>query len=201
MPYFNNNDDAYRLFSRDILQKADEEINRLKKEISDNKEKNVKRIEAEIHSRVFRNLEIDINDLNADFSANLSRVRNEYTRILMKKRRELLDSIVEAARKKCIEFVSSDKYPNFIDAKLAGISERFDKKSVEFKVRRNDKVAIDMIKNKFEGNYEIKEINEIEIGGFSAICYEMGIMLDETIDARLREKQIWFYEHSDLASK
>jgi vacuolar-type H+-ATPase subunit E/Vma4 len=201
MPYFNNNDDAYRLFSRDILQKADEEINRLKKEISDNKEKNVKRIDAEIHSRVFRNLEIDINDLNADFSANLSRVRNEYTRILMKKRRELLDSIVEAARNKCIEFVNSDKYPKFIDAKMSGISERFDKKSVEFKVRRNDKVAIDMIKNKFEGNYEIKEINEIEIGGFSAICYEMGIMLDETIDARLREKQLWFYEHSDLASK
>lgn len=201
MPYLNNNDDAYRLFSRDILHKADEEINRLKKEISDNKEKNVKRIEAEIHSRVFRNLEIDINDLNADFSANLSRVRNEYTRILMKKRRELLDSIVETARSKCIEFVNSDKYPKFIDEKLAGISERFGNRSIEFKVKRNDKVAIDMIKNKFDGIFEIKEIIEIEIGGFSAICYEMGIMLDETIDSRLREKQLWFYEHSDLASK
>jgi hypothetical protein len=29
----------------------------------------------------------------------------------------------------------------------------------------------------------------------------MGIMADETIDSKLKERQQWFYEHSDLAAK
>jgi vacuolar-type H+-ATPase subunit E/Vma4 len=201
MPYFNNNDDAYRLFSKDISSKADEEINRLRTEISENTEKSIKRIETELHARVFRSLEIDLNDLNAEFSANLSKVKNEYTRVLMKKRRDLLDSIVEEARIKSVEFVNSPDYKKFLDAKISNVNERFCKQTVEFRVKKGDKIAIETIKNSFDGKYEIKEINEIEIGGFSVICFQMGVMLDETIDARLREKQLWFYEHSDLAAK
>lgn len=201
MPYFNNNEDAYRLFSRDIISNADKKIDKLKKEIDENKSKNIARIESELHTRVFRGLELDLNDLNADFSANLSKVRNEYTRVLMTKRKELLDSIVADARVKLDEYVKTEEYKLFIKNKVAVINEKFGSKNVEFRVKTNDKVAIEGIKKNFNGDYSIKEINEIEIGGFSAICFNMGVMLDETIDAKLKEKQLWFYEHSDLAAK
>ncbi len=201
MPYFNNNEDAYRLFSRDIISNADKKIDKLKKEIDENKSKNIARIESELHTRVFRGLELDLNDLNADFSANLSKVRNEYTRVLMTKRKELLDSIVAEARVKLDEYVKTEEYKLFIKNKVAVINEKFGSKNVEFRVKTNDKVAIEGIKKNFNGDYSIKEINEIEIGGFSAICFNMGVMLDETIDAKLKEKQLWFYEHSDLAAK
>jgi len=200
MPYYNNND-AYRLFSKEISSKADEEIRQLKKEISDNKEKSVKRIESELHARIFRSLEIDLNDLNAEFSANYSKVKNEYTRILMKERRDLLDSIVNEARTKCMDFVDSADYKKFVKAKVININDKFAKKNVEFRIKKGDKIMIGAIEENFDGKYIIKEINEIEIGGFSAICFDMGFMLDETIDSKLREKQQWFYEHSDLASK
>lgn len=201
MPYFNNNEDAYRLFSRDITSNADQKIEKLKKEIEDNKSKNIARIEAELHARVFRGLELDLNDLNADFSSNLSKVRNEYTRVLMTKRKELLDSIVSEARIKLEDYVKTDQYKIYIKNKVDVINEKFSSKKVEFRVKANDKIAIEGIKKNFNGDFSIKEINEIEIGGFSAICFDMGFMLDETIDARLKEKQLWFYEHSDLAAK
>jgi len=200
MPYFNNNDDVYRLFSRDIISKSDEEIEKLKNEIDEKKTRSIKRIETEVHTRIFRSLEIDLSDLNADFSANLSRVKNEYTRVLMKKRRELLDSIVEEVRAKCIKFVESKKYKEFIDKKIKSISEKFYNKAIEFRIKKNDKIVKESIKNHLDDKYEIKEVNEIEIGGFSVVCYEMGVMLDETIDTKLSERQLWFYEHSDLAA-
>jgi vacuolar-type H+-ATPase subunit E/Vma4 len=200
MPYFNNNDDVYRLFSRDIISKSDEEIEKLKNEIDEKKTRSIKRIETEVHTRIFRSLEIDLSDLNADFSANLSRVKNEYTRVLMKKRRELLDSIVEEVRAKCIKFVESKKYKEFIDKKIKSISEKFCNKAIEFRIKKNDKIVKESIKNHLDVKYEIKEVNEIEIGGFSVVCYEMGVMLDETIDTKLSERQLWFYEHSDLAA-
>ncbi len=200
MPYFNNNDDVYRLFSRDIISKSDEEIEKLKNEIDEKKTRSIKRIETEVHTRIFRSLEIDLSDLNADFSANLSRVKNEYTRVLMKKRRELLDSIVEEVRAKCIKFVESKKYKEFIDKKIKSISEKFCNKAIEFRIKKNDKIVKESIKNHLDDKYEIKEVNEIEIGGFSVVCYEMGVMLDETIDTKLSERQLWFYEHSDLAA-
>ncbi|PKK88590.1 MAG: hypothetical protein CVV60_02810 [Tenericutes bacterium HGW-Tenericutes-5] len=201
MPYFNNNEDAYRLFSKDIISNADQKIEKLKNEIEENKSKNIARIEAELHSRVFRGLELDLNDLNADFSANLSKVRNEYTRVLMTKRKELLDSIVSEARIKLNDYVKTDEYKKYIKNKVDVISEKFSSKKVEFRVKADDKVAIEGIKKNFNGDFTIKEINEIEIGGFSAVCFDMGFMLDETIDAKLKEKQLWFYEHSDLAAK
>ena len=200
MPYFNNSDDVYRLFSRDIISKSDEEIEKLKNEIDEKKTRSIKRIETEVHTRIFRSLEIDLSDLNADFSANLSRVKNEYTRVLMKKRRELLDSIVEEVRAKCIKFVESKKYKEFIDKKIKSISEKFCNKAIEFRIKKNDKIVKESIKNHLDDKYEIKEVNEIEIGGFSVVCYEMGVMLDETIDTKLSERQLWFYEHSDLAA-
>ena len=200
MPYFNNNDDVYRLFSRDIISKSNEEIEKLKTEIDEKKTKSIKRIETEVHTRVFRSLDIDLSDLNADFSANLSRVKNEYTRVLMRKRRELLDSIVEEVRAKCIKFVEGKKYKEFIDKKIKSISEKFCNKAIEFRIKKNDRIVIESIKNNLDVKYEIKEVNEIEIGGFSVICYEMGVMLDETIDTKLSERQLWFYEHSDLAA-
>jgi predicted phosphodiesterase len=97
--------------------------------------------------------------------------------------------------------VNSPDYKKFIDTKISNVNERFCKQTVEFRVKKGDKIVIEAIKGNFDGKYEIKEINEIEIGGFSVVCYQMGVMLDETIDSRLREKQLWFYEHSDLAAK
>jgi hypothetical protein len=67
-------------------------------------------------------------------------------------------------------------------------------------VKKNDKVVIDAIKDNFKGDFKIKEITEIEIGGFSVICHDLGILIDETIDKKLKERELWFYEHSDLAA-
>jgi vacuolar-type H+-ATPase subunit E/Vma4 len=201
MPYFNNNEDAYRLFSREINAQADEKIEALRKEIKENKDRNIRKIENELNSRVSRNLEIDLNDLNADFSANLSKVKNEYTRVLMSKRKEMLDSIVETAKNKCIDFVNGKEYKTFLISKIKEVNERFTEKEVEFRVKKDDSIVKELINKNFNGKYQIKEINEIEIGGFLAICFDKGFMLDETIDSRLKEKRQWFYEHSELAAK
>jgi len=200
MPYFNN-DDVYRQFAKEINTKADGEIEKLRKEIDDTKAKNLSRIKNELHSSVFRGLDMELNELNADFSANLNRVKNEYTRVLMKRRHELLDSVGKEARIKCMKFVESKDYKTFCDDKIKKLNKNFCKKEIEFKVKKGDKVMLEAINNHFDGKYNIKEVNEIEIGGFSAICYEMGIMADETIDSKLKERQQWFYEHSDLAAK
>jgi vacuolar-type H+-ATPase subunit E/Vma4 len=200
MPYFNR-DDVYRQFAKEINGKADEQIENLKKQIEETKEKNLRKIHNELKTSIFRNLDLELNEINADFSANLSRVKTEHTKDLMKKRRELLDSVTKEAKEKCLIFVSSPEYKELMAKKVKKTNKDFSKKSVEFRIKKGDDVISEVINKNFNGEYVIKEINEIEIGGFSAICYDMGIMIDETIDGKLREKQLWFYEHSDLAAK
>lgn len=200
MPYFNN-DDVYRHFSKEINAKADEKINRLKEQIANTKAENMKRIKNELHTNIFRALDLDLNEMNADFTASMNKVKTEYTKVLMKRRRELLDAIIDEVRNKCLDFVNSKAYGDFTKEKVKKINKSFCKKEIEFRVKKGDKIMINAIKDNFDGTYHIKEINEIEIGGFSAICFEMGILTDETIDSRLHEKQQWFYEHSDLAAK
>jgi vacuolar-type H+-ATPase subunit E/Vma4 len=200
MPYYNR-EDVYRQFTKEINNQADAQIENLKKQISETKEKNLKRIDNELKSSIYRSMEYEIREMNAEHSGNLNRVKTEYSKVLMTEKSRLLDSIITAAKEKCLEFVGTTKYKTLMTKLVKKIDSDFNKKKVEFRIKKADSVLIEVIKSNFKSDFEIKEINEIEIGGFLAICFDAGLMVDETIDHRLDEKQKWFYEHSELAAK
>lgn len=200
MPYYNR-EDIYRQFTKEINSQADAQIENLTKQISETKEKNLKRIDSELKSSIFRGMDYELREMNAEHSGNLNRVKTEYSKVLMTEKSKLLDSIISVAKDKCLEFVDTPKYKTLMTKLVKKIGSDFNKKKVEFRVKKADAVLIDIIKNNFKGDFEIKEISEIEIGGFFVICFEAGLMVDETIDHRLDEKQKWFYEHSELAAK
>jgi vacuolar-type H+-ATPase subunit E/Vma4 len=199
MPYYNN-DDLFRTFSKYINEKANEKIDKIKHEIETEKKRSLERIDKEIHQSVFRGLDIELSELNSDFSARMNKVKTEYSKVLMEKRSELLNSIIVEVREKLVNFHQSKGYEKLMKKQLKTLGDDFCSKKVEFRIKRNDDIMKKVIETTYQGKYSIKEIDEIEIGGFSALCFDLGIMTDQTIDTRLQEKKQWLYEHSKLAA-
>ncbi|QLY40561.1 hypothetical protein HF295_06745 [Hujiaoplasma nucleasis] len=199
MPYYNN-DDLFRYFSRYINQKADEKIEKIKKEIETEKKNALERIDQELHKNIFRGLDIELSELNSDFSARMNKVKTEYSKVLMEKRSELLNSIIVEVHHKLSGFNQTKAYENLMIKQIKNIKSDFCTSKVEFRIMKNDQIMKKVIETHYQGDFEIKEIAEIEIGGFSVLCFDLGIMTDQTIDTRLQEKKQWLYEHSKLAA-
>ncbi|MCF7924460.1 MAG: hypothetical protein K9L64_05065 [Candidatus Izimaplasma sp.] len=199
MPYYNN-DDLLRYFSKYIADKADKKIEKLKNEIAEEKEQSVKRIEQELHKSIFRGLDIELSELNSDFKSRMNKVRTEYSKELIEKRSNLLNSVIDEVHDKLNDFVKTDKYKKLVTKQIKGLGNDFCSEKVEFRIKINDSVMKKVIEENYKGKFIIKEIPKIEIGGFSALCFKLGVMTDLTIDTRLEEKKQWLYEHSKLAA-
>jgi len=199
MPYYNN-DDLFRYFSKYINEKANEKIEKIKKEIEEEKKRSLERIDRELHKQIFRNLEIELSELNSEFKSDLNKVKTEYSKVLMEKRSQLLNSIVHEVQDKLKDFHQSKDYEKLMTKQIKQLRSDFCSGEVEFRIMKNDDIMKKVIQTHYQGTYQIKEIAEIEIGGFSVLCFDLGVMTDQTIDTRLEEKRQWLFEHSKLAA-
>ncbi|MFP4479143.1 MAG: V-type ATP synthase subunit E family protein [Candidatus Izemoplasmatales bacterium] len=199
MPYYNN-DDLFRSFSKYINEKADQKINQLKEEIEKEKKRSVERVDKELHNKIFRGLDIELSELNSDFAAEMNKVKTEYSKDIMEKRSQLLSSIIDKVHDKLLGFNKSKQYENLMKKQIQNIGPDFCTEEVEFRIMKNDTIMKKIIEDNYKGPYTIKEISEIEIGGFSVLCFKLGVMTDQTIDTRLEQKRQWLYEHSKLAA-
>jgi len=199
MPFYNNND-LMRYYSNYINEKANEKIDKIKNEIETEKKQSLERIDEEVRKKVYRNLEIELSELNSEFKINLNRVKTGYSKVLMEKRTELLNKILHEVQLKLETFSESKAYESLMMKEVKKLENEFCKSEVVFRIKINDALMKKVIEKQYKGTYTIKEIPEIEIGGFSVLCYEMGIMIDQTIDTRLKEKRQWLFEHSKLAA-
>ncbi len=199
MPYYNN-DDLFRYYSRYINEKANQKIEKIKLEIETEKKSSLERIDSELHKNIYRGLDIELSELNSDFSARMNKVKTEYSKVLMEKRSELLSSIIVEVQDKLVGFNQTKAYESLMTKQIKNLKSDFCSSKVEFRIMKNDKIMKKVIETHYQGDCDIKEIAEIEIGGFSVLCFELGIMTDQTIDTRLQDKKQWLFEHSKLAA-
>jgi len=98
MPYFEN--DVFLYFKKEIEEAANEKIAELKKEIEETKNKHLKQVEDEIRDTVTRVIDTELNEINVDFSAAMNRIKTSTHQEIIKKKQELLDSIITELKKR-----------------------------------------------------------------------------------------------------
>ncbi len=197
MPYIEN--DVYLYFKKEIEESANKRINELKSEIESTKENGLKRIKEDINETVEKVLETELNEINVDFSASMNRIKTNAHQKIIKKKQELLDSIIVEVTKKCMEFVNTDEYKTSMRKTIKKINDTFCGDNFLFKIKKGDTKIKEIIKTEFSKKYKIEEVDTIKIGGFIGICNTKGILTDQTIDYQLEDARQRFYERSTLA--
>ena len=199
MPYFEN--DVFLYFKKEIEESANQEIKKLKDEIEEIKSKQLEKIEDDIHDTVNRVIDTELNEINVDFSASMARIKTNAHQEMIKKKHELLDSIIAEVTNKCLAFVKTDEYKSGMARLIGKIDEAFCGENFLFKIKEDDKILEQIIKSGYSKKYKIEKVDTIKLGGFIGVCTEKGILTDQTLDNKLEEARIKFYENSKLAIK
>ncbi|MBU1145256.1 MAG: hypothetical protein KJ971_05310 [Firmicutes bacterium] len=198
---FISNDQLFKYFELEISTSMTKQINKLTQEIKDVKEQALKTINEELKDSISHALTLELKELKTNHSFEINKINVENGHKLMKKRQELLENVFQEVFNKLLVFSTSSQYSDLMKSKIKELNNVFLKSYAIFKIKKADDLLAKVIKENYNGKFEIQENFEIELGGFIASCSEMGIETDETIDYRLNDKKEWFYENSNLYIK
>ncbi len=199
MPYIEN--DVLQYFKKEIEEAASEKMDALKKNIEEIKQKQLTAIEEEIRDTIDKATETELLEINTDFSASMNRVKTNSHQTIIKKKHDLMDTILEEVRKKLVQFVKTDQYKKSMEKAVKKINDKFCGDNFFFQIKADDKVLEELIQAKFSKSCTIQKVDTIQIGGFIGVCSAKGILTDQTIDNQLEEAKKKFYERSNLAVK
>ena len=111
MPFLQG--DVLEYFSKEIRESAEQEMNKLRSEIENTKKKQVKEIEDRVKDTVNKVLNIELNEINTEFSATMNRIKTSAHQEVIRKKHELLDSILLTVRDRCIKFSKTKEYQSY----------------------------------------------------------------------------------------
>lgn len=199
MPIFQNN--VYQYFQKEIEEAGNKKVEKLVSEIDSLKSQNLRNIQEEIADTITRTKENELNEMNLEYSAALNRIKVESHKKVIKKKRDLLESVLLEVKNKLLNFVKTENYKEKMKFLIKKIDKDFCGDQISFKLKKGDQILTSIIKENFKNKFRIIEDERIEIGGFIAVCDKKGILTDQTIDSNLEERKRWFLKTSKLAIK
>ena len=199
MPYYE--DEVFRYFQREIEESANKDLKELREVIDSIKSKQLARINEEVQETIHKANEVELNEINLEYSAQVNRIRTSSHKEIIKRKRDLIDSVLLEVEKKCIQFVTTKKYQDKMISLIKHIDNTFCGNSMLFRIKKNDDVMKNIIKENFKNKLEVQEDEKIRIGGFIAVCREKNVLTDQTIDYRLEEKKKWFHQNLKFVIK
>jgi len=177
----------------DVNDKANLLIDRINEEIEYLRNKSLKKYKAHLDQEINAYRENELDELKLATASSISLSKLENKRNLLKLREEYVESIFNELDSKVINFVSSDKYNDYL-------SKCLDKYDVDyskgvFLVKEDDVKLITNILKEKEINSEVKAVY-LRLGGFKFESKELSILIDESLDSRIENQKEWFQENS-----
>jgi vacuolar-type H+-ATPase subunit E/Vma4 len=160
------------------------EQEKAEKEASERSEAYIKIESAKVYSQA-----------NSAQSALETELRNELTAA----RSDITDKVFEAVADKIRAFTKTPEYAGFLKKSAARISAYFIGKSTTVSVRSADMQYKDIIISAMGSNCRVAADDTILLGGCKAKGEDSSISIDDTLDSRLNEQKLGFYESSGLS--
>ena len=183
-------------FLNAINKAAMQKCNDIAKQIEQTTAAEMERAEEE--ARRDGHLKIDAAKAKIEAGAKMqvAQYENEKKRELYSKRNNYRLQVFEEAAASLKEFAQSGEYNSFLKNSVASLSDKVGKNPI-FSIKPGDAAALIPVQQAFV-NAEIHEDASIQIGGYKAFDSEKNILIDDTLDAKLKAQQDWFLLNSNL---
>lgn len=146
-------------------------------------------------------LKQDIAEMSSQASTEISESHIERTKKLIKKRDGYVKIIFDDAKSKLIEFTMSKEYTSFMKEKMKEVAKDFNEdNSVMYLTKKDLSLEKELVKA-FGKVIEVKESEDIIIGGFIIENKASSLVINETLDLALANQKEWFNKNSGLIIK
>ena len=129
----------------------------------------------------------------------LSRRELEAKNQLLTHRGELTASVFQQAEEQIRAFTQSPAYGDFLAQAAGRLSKVLTAGDTILRLREEDLQRHGQaVQNAFGSPVKLEGSEHIRLGGLLGESGALGLIADETLDARLEEQRGWFMEHSGL---
>ncbi len=190
-----NTDEKLKKFSAILFKDAEEKRQQILKEMEDYRAAALEKAEQDILLEAYNLIQTEITDIKNQSSKRVSIKAMEGRRNLIKKRDEITDRIFESVKARLLDYTKSPAYLDFL-TNAAKSALTLDDAVILLK--KEDLGFGDQILKALGKQIPVQEHERIHIGGLIIKSQKSGIIIDETLDERLKNQRTWFATNSNL---
>lgn len=121
----------------------------------------------------------------------------DYRKKVFERRNEIERTVFSGVEKRLAEFTESEKYKEFLLESARRITAEFDGGTVTFLLRPEDMKYAELLCGEIDGA-RVQEDSSVRIGGLRARSGSKPMLVDDTLDGRLKQQTRFFEENSGL---
>ena len=190
------------LYIRDEIEKiADQEEKQILEEAKALEKEAYAQMDAEAKKDAKRQLEKELAAISSKASIDAAANLEQRTKKLVEKRDELVKNIFEQAKNKLIAFVESDEYKDYLIDHIQKIGQEYQMTGCILNLRKEDMKYQKELVKAYGFDIEVKDNDQIHLGGFIIENPVTHVVCDETLETALENQKDWFYKTSGLMIK
>jgi vacuolar-type H+-ATPase subunit E/Vma4 len=193
-----NEDQLYRYFEKAINKEASIKLSALRKEIDYLYAKEMKKIKDNLMVKKELQLNKALRELQIEYQDQINKIGIGFDGKLIKERTFMINMVFQSVLLELGDFIQTKDYDELMKQKIKKVNDYVKNKKVIFNISEIDQRITDVIKKNMTSPYEINVSYDIHIGGFILEIPSDKVEIDETIDAKLKERKEWFFKHSKL---
>ena len=178
---------------------AEQQRERIEREIAAYQRKELKRAEIEVLNECYRMIQKEMNQMRGGIAREMATRETEDRRRLLKRRAEITDEVFRKAAGRLREFSRQDGYAGYLERSARKFAELFGRPGVVIDRRPEDQKHEETIRRALGLECTFRTDASIRLGGLRASHPEFGILADETFDSLLADQRGWFEKNSGLA--
>ena len=169
--------------------------NKITDEIKEIEELELKKAEAEIVEDINSMIQTELVSMKNKIVIEVSHKELEERKRVSQRRRQMIKDMFRECREKLVEYSKSEKYLESLKRYAYKISKVLTEKNTKLIVKSDDLKYADEIKKAFGRDCEVFADKDILIGGIRGYSESIGLIADETLDAKLKEQEDWAAEN------
>jgi len=194
---YNTIEELEAYFNEEIKRVSSKEISEIEAEIEAIRKKVISELEENAKTNAKIIIDQETKEMESDHAISISRLQDENNRKLIIYRKELTTSLFDEVTTKLKAFSETSEYGELMMKKIKAQSGKHQGRAVISVALKDEKLLPELLRN-YEGEVEGKVDPVIELGGFSMMFENEGVVLDETFDSTLKDEKEKFYSTSNL---
>lgn len=193
-----NNDEQIGKFLQAITEYAQEQREKILKEVEDFKHEHLQQAEQEALRDTYHLIQKERLALQNKTRLEMSRRELEARKKLLEKRRDMMNALFEEASQRLAAYTETPAYEQTLSDSLRQMQEQLPSRGTVYYIAVRDENRIPALTAFVPEGSRVETSRDIRLGGVRGVNMEVGLRLDDTLDARLEQQREWFTRHSGL---
>lgn len=193
-----NSDEKISKFVQAITQYAQEQRDKIHREVEEFKSERLQHAEQEVLRDSYQLIQKERAELRHQMSREMSRRDLEARKELLAMRKDMTDRIFTDAEAKLRAYTETPAYAERLKTSLAALTGELPAEGTVFELSRRDEALLDTLRPLCPPGASFALTDDIVLGGMRGVNAAAGLLADDTLDTRLESQREWFVSHSGL---